>query len=299
MKTFRIVGFITIFIITLILNLHYVYAQSVTFRFAPPDGYKEMQTTDSTIELYVDGEKKITDTNTSKTEITYRKTANGYKVINKLVSVDAKRNGDKITSPVNDVLTGREVSFNLDNQGNITNIEGYDTLLQEINKVVDPKMQAVFTRILDPELLKQKTTTEWSGRVSDFVGKTVKEGDKWASVSSYRLRNNVLKYLISTNFTKVSPESVSIDFNYTSDKNSAAKILKSLSSEVASKIQITDFNDKEANLSGSGHRVLDPRTMLIKEEQISRSITADVATQDGKVHNTKRTESRIYKFDKL
>jgi len=281
------------------ISLQVAQAQSVTFRFGPPDGYKELQTTDSTIELYVDGQKRITDTNTSKTEIAYLKTDNGYKIINKLVGVDAKRNGNKVTSPVNDVLIGREVSFDLNSQGKIVEIEGYDTLLKEINKVVDPKMQAMFSKILEPELLKKKTITEWDGRIGDFIGKNVKEGEKWVSTSEYKLKNETLKYLITTVFTKVSAESVRIDFSYTTDKNNVAKIIKELNNDMVKNINISDFDSNSSSLTGSGYRILDPSTMLVKNEQISRSISAKVKTQDGVEHNTKRTETRDYKFEEL
>ena len=283
----------------LIITLQVAQAQSVTFEFDPPDGYKELQTTDSTIELYVDGNKRITDTNTSKTEITYLKTENGYKIINKLVGVDATRNGNKVTSPVNDVLIGREVSFNLDDQGKIIKIDGYDTLLKEISKVVEPDKKAIFSKMLDPELLKKKTITEWDGRIGDFSGKTVKEGEKWASTSDYKLKDRTIKYLITTVFTDVSPGSVRIDYTYTSDKNSVSNILKELNKDVGKDIHISDFDINSSSLSGSGYRILDPRTMLVKEENINRTISTNIRTQDGVEHNTKRSEKRDYRFEKL
>jgi len=299
MTSTNIIKYFLSLIFIFCISLQVAKAQSVTFRFGPPDGYKELQTTDSTIELYVGGQKRITDTNTSITEITYLKTDNGYKIINKLVGVDAKRNGNKVTSPVNDVLIGREVSFNLNSQGKIVKIEGYDTLLEEINKVVDPKMQAMFSKMLEPELLKKKTITEWDGRIGDFIGKNVKEGEEWVSTSEYKLKNETLKYLITTVFSKVSADSVRIDYSYTTDKNSVAKIIKELNNDMVKNINISDFDSNSSSLTGSGYRILDPRTMLVKKEQMSRSISAKIKTQDGIEHNTERTETRDYKFEEL
>jgi len=134
--------------------------------------------------------------------------------------------------------------------------------------------------MLNSEMLTARETTEWNGRIGDFIGATVALGETWSAEAPFQLPSG-----------KEIPFHTKISFNQPIDCGSChcMEVLTTYTSEgsaLADLVSETLSNiDKSAGgsgsaaveftegIEGSSRRVIDPSTMRIYSERIERTMT--------------------------
>lgn len=243
-------------------------AQEITFHFAPPVGKTFVQKIETTITNVDDG-KPTTTSETAESALTYEKRDGGYLLRGK--------------------TSGIEITYAMDANAQVSEIHGLDRMLEMTLKKVDPSMRAQYAAVVNEEALINREEAEWDGRVGYFVGKTVKIGDQWAERTPFPVPGGgELSFYIVTTFKSLDDcpagKCVRITFTSSTDARKLGDVVKKV-------LKSEDFTYDGFTVEGSGERLIDPNTMTIYAETMSRTI--EVALGDVK---STRNEVRKYTF---
>jgi hypothetical protein len=216
-----------------------------------------------------------------------------------------KRNGEVIKNPIATLLLSSVVTYSLDPNGNIIEIKGFEEFVDGISKQVPPQVFQQLTPMINIETLKAKEITEWNGRIGDYLGAKVRVGDTITANSPYQLPDgSTINYNISTNITAIEPcartNCVRIKQTYDSQADNLAKmsgsIVNKMAKSMATEIQTSSSESNSAHISGSVKRLVDPKTMLIHEEESKRIIVMKINAPGIGIVPMKVTETRLYEF---
>jgi hypothetical protein len=166
-----------------------------------------------------------------------------------------------------------------------------------------PEMVKSLASVINEDAMIDKEATEWDARISSFVGQTVKMGDLWTSTDELALpTGQSVVYHTATKFVEKvkcgTHDCVRIQFWYNSDAGAlqafVGKVLNDFA-DSAGTPQVKEISGAE--IVGEGERIIDPTTMLIYAESISRTVTMQMDVPGkGKVTVTGR-ETREIIFD--
>lgn len=279
-------------------------AQEFEFRFNPPDGIAFVQTSKITKIKDLGPLGKQTDETESKTKVVIKKTPSGYSAIFTPISATMSQDGKKVDNLILSLLQDIVVTYEVDAKGQLKTISGFDTLEKKIKETFPPEAVESLSTVINEQTMINKEKAEWNGRIGSFVGSRVNLGDVWTSTDEFALPKGGTVTFYST--TKVADkvkcgtwDCLQIQFSYNSD----AKALKDFIGKVASDIAEAANSPKpkpeisEVEIDGGGERLIDPNTMLIYSETLTRTmkIPMEVPGQ-GKVMTTMQ-EKREYTFD--
>ncbi len=282
-------------------------AEKVSFSFNPEDGITFFQILTTTRERDTGGAGRQVDEAVSKTKITMNRTDTGWDVVTEPVSTVMKRDGREIENPFVDVLSKLTVTYKLDPEGHILDIEGYEAVVDALKSQFPPPLGQQFAKTMNSGILKEKATSEWNSSVGDFVGKTVQIGDIWSAAVPYTLPDgSVLEYNVMTKFQALEPcaqtqcvriEQVSA--NEDADLSFVNETLKD-AAEAARQTgeqNVPEIRAKDSTMEGRSVRLIDPKTMLIYHEEVERTTTIMVDFPQVGVVPTTMKEKRLYEFE--
>jgi hypothetical protein len=292
-------------IANLIVSPNIAFAEDVTFKFNPPDSITFIQNLKTTTTTDMGSASRRNEVTESTIKITLFKTIDGYRVIAAPESVKTTLNAQPIENPILSLLQSAVVTYNLNKNGQVLSVSGYEKLIDMMKGSFPQQLWASVSSYLDPATLSNKDAAEWNGRIGSFVGQTVKIGEAWPVVKdSFAIPSSGTVYFYST--TKVAEKSkcgnidcVKVMFQYNSDGKALFDFIGNTSNELAR--ALGDSTSKMVlsggKIAGSGERLIDPKTMLIYSETLERTITTkNTAAGQGDTPIT-QTEKREYSFD--
>lgn len=242
-------------------------AETVTFRFAPPDGTTYVETLVLTRTLEQDNTVQRTDLQKGQARVRLDKTADGWTVTGTPISMSMESDGQPIRSPIVDALKGVVAIYRLDSRGNLLSIQGYEGLAEKVSQGLPPEEAQALAKALAPESILAREKVEWNARIGDYTGKTFELGSSWVTEAPLALPSGgqvQLRTRTELERTKCGDrDCVRLRFHYDSPPPS---------------------------VSGTSERVIDPSTMLIYFEVLDRTIPV----HDGLVLREKREQTYDY-----
>ncbi len=281
--------------------------EKIKFLFGPGENISFIQEL-TTIKEKDMGEKgKQLDESVSTTKITITKTESGWDVLSEPRSISMKRNGEEINNPIVSLLSSAVLTYKLDSDGTIINVEGYEPFIKGISEQIAPEVFKQLAPILNTEALESKEIVEWNGRIGDFAGVEVEIGDSFMADVPYQLPNGTtINYSVQTNIAALVPcgdnKCVRIEQFYDSQADNMAKMTGDVVSNLAEAtgVEVNNPSSQEntATIQGNVIRIIDPKTMLVYEEESTRTITMEIAIPETEgLVPVKTSEIRKYEFE--
>lgn len=259
-------------------------AESVTFRFAPPDGTTFVQTlvTTKTTEI---GSQKQTDATRSKVRLRFEKKPQGYILTGTPLSMTLERNGQAVENPLLDVLSQTVITYRIDPQGNLVAVQGYGEFQDRLFKTLPPQAVQALSKVVNEEAMVAREKAEWAGRIGDFSGNTLELGSSWTSASPFDLPSGEqIRFYTRTDVVGKercgARDCVRIRFRYDTDASALGAVAQKMVREVAAAAGAPRDSTEAVKvgrmgLSGGGERLVDPATLLVHAETLERTITME------------------------
>ena len=282
-----------------------VETQKVKFVFNPPDGISYIRMSKMTKVTDMGELGKRTDVTEFKTRVSIKKTSTGYSIVDTPISATMTRDGKEVDSPVLSVLQEVVITYELDTNGQLVSIKGFETLLEKMKQTLPPEVFQSLSTVLNEEAMSSKETAEWNGRIGNFIGREAKVGEVWTSTDEYALpTGEIITYYSATKFAELTTfdghDCVHIIFSYDSNASALAESLGKTLSDIYEDIGIPSEVKPEISnvaISGGGERLIDPMTMLIYSETVTRTVKMPMEfPKIGKIIVTS-DEKMEYNFD--
>lgn len=282
------------------------FASEMEFTLKLPLDKKYKINTKTTREKLYKGVKKTVEELVAVTEVGVELGigGDGYALIHKTISAKATRNGEVIEMPLIDILMDRDIVYEVGEDGELYEIYGYEMIDVDIKEYVkSPEMRKSLSNI-DEDVLKDKERAEWNSRIANFVGKKIRFGEKIISYEAHEIPNvgeiNLFTITeLSEDSSRQSSICINIHFEYSSDIKEIAKSANMTVSEILEKASVEEFAEKPSmRISGFGNRIIDPSTMMIYSETLSRTIVMNIATSNNELSEVIVNEKKehIYSY---
>jgi hypothetical protein len=297
--------------VTIILLAYFSSAISkeldtIYFSFAPGENISFTQKLTTIKEKDMGDKGKQLDESVSTTKITIIKTKSGWDVLAEPRSISMKRNGEEINNPIVSFLSSAVITYKLDSDGNILDVDGYEPFIEGISKQVTPEVFKQLKPILNIEAMKSKEIAEWNGRIGDYVGAEAQIGDSFVADVPYQIPNGAtINYSVQTKIAALVPcgdnKCVRIEQVYDSQADNLAKMTGEVVSNVTEaavpEIIKPSSESNTAIIKGNVTRVIDPKTMLVYEEESKRTIAMEIDIPGAGLVPVKTSETRKYEFE--
>lgn len=272
--------------------------KSNVFKFNPPDWTTYTHEVTKVKERNIGDGQIHKDTGKSKALVFIRKTDSGFIVRYHMMDLSLERDGKTIENPVFDLLANIDVRLYLDADGRLLSVEGYELVFDIIEKKFPPEVGQQLSKMINVEDLIRKEKAEWDGRFGNFIGIGFNIGDILLAVNDYSLPGGEeLTYYTGMEFTgtekKEGVNCVKVAFKYNTDADALASFIN-MKTE-AFKASMDEVSDVE--MQGEGLRLIDPETMLIYSESISRDILMDMSVPGKGMVKTHIKETEEHDFD--
>ncbi len=243
-------------------------AQTVTFRFAPPDGTQYVEYTQQSITQQTGAGKAATETTWLKTRVQFRKTAYGYLMTCTPLWRKRVVNGALQQSPSDVVWAQLVLTYDLDPAGTARTVHGYDAVPALVKAKFPAAVATKLLAGLNTTKIVEQQVAEWNQRVSEFKGKTAQVGGGWTQQTSSPLPSGLtVPMTVHASFpafaTRDGVHCMRVTLAQQGDPATLTKAMNSalrahLPPAQASKLPTVT----SLAVSGTGERLIDPATML-------------------------------------
>ncbi|MFC2129832.1 hypothetical protein ACFLSQ_00200 [Bacteroidota bacterium] len=295
----KILAVLFLFVLSSIVN-----GQEITFEFNPPDiTFNEILKTDKI--TLVDGIKQKEDEITATMKIVLKKSNTGYRISKTPMMMNSKRDGEVFQNPIFMFLTNIATTGEIDKNGTLINVSGYESLIPRAKKELPAKVADAMMISANEEAMINKAKAEWNARISDFAGQSVQIGNMFSGEGKFPLPNgekltffSVVKVADTVEFE--GRKCVKIEFKNSSTPEDLA-LFMGYSVEETSQIFNFDANHglrTSIILNGHGERIIDPNTMLIYSEKTFRRVEmkTEEMGDESKTITTLETKEYIYEY---
>ncbi len=245
----------------------------------------------------VEGEKEI---NNLQNKVKIKRRWGGYKVLVTPLSHSITKGAQVVKSPITEILLKQRFTFKIGKDGEIKEALGFDKFYEDVKQIFPKELMNVYNNFFAPDTLIAKEKRQWNERITSYLGKKVKKGDRWAYESEYLVPRGKLNYYTIVEIEDIEKKDkktlVTIKYSYSSN----AKDLGKLAKDVIDELPIEEGKAIElsgAKLSGGGKRIIDANTMLIYYEELEKVISFELELPDGSSSKLSRSENKIYEFD--
>lgn len=281
------------------------FAEEITFKFNPPDSISFIQNLKSTRSTEMGAMGKRDEVTESSVQIVMSKTADGYNLIATPISVSTTMNGQPVDNPILALLQNAVVTYNIDKDGQIISITGYEKLIDIMKSSFPEQVWESISSYLNPEALANKDAAEWNGRIGSFIGRSAKIGEAWPAVTdSFTIPNGgTIRFYSTTKVTEKTKcgngDCVRVRFSYNTDPRALFEFMGNAANDLAKVVGDSTFSldVSGGTITGSGERLVDPQTMLIYSETIERSISTKMTMPGQGEMPITQSEKREYLFD--
>jgi len=279
--------------------------EEATFAFAPPDGLvcherrrqvvrKDAGTAGGTTE-------DVTD---AVVRHRFVRTPAGWRVTSQTLSAEVVRNGTPVTDPVTAALVGRELVYEVGEDGALRAVRGLEDLGEAAARFATPDLRDVLRRMLDPTILAERERTEWQRRIGDLVGRRVRVGEIWEGQAEIGSQSGSMPVVTLTRFSHIAPRDgrilVRLDFAYAGDRETARRRLEETDRVGAGRkppVAVRPGQDSRPVVIGGGSRVIEASTMTVLSEQLRQVTVASTELAGMGRVRLERTDVREAVFD--
>jgi hypothetical protein len=294
-------------------------AAAEQFQFNPPEGTTYVLSVRTTRVTTLGALGKRTEDRETSERVQITRTPDGFSLTGTGISGTLNRDGEKVESPIFKMLTGITVTTEVDGRGQVKSMRGFDQFIRKLQSALPPGvLETMPPGVISEEAMVNRETAEWNGRISSFVGREVKVGDVWKSTERYELpTGGVANYQTTTRIVGREQfngqDCVRIRFSYTAAAPGTAAALgttapvpllggtagagkKPRGKASAGKTNRTKPRPGTMSITGGGDRLIDPATMLIYAEFLTRTIKMPIDVRGrGKVAST-MVEKKQYRY---
>lgn len=277
--------FVAVLTILLTLSLP-TYAEEINFTFNPPPDLSYRQLMSSTKKLSYETGQSQTDVSQAEISIDVQKTKTGYNMTATPVSMTMFRNDQPIENPLFSILSDLVVHYDIDSNGKLLGVSGYDEFLEAARNSMPPEIINTIQSVFNKQSMTAKEMSEWNGRIGNFVGEKISLGDKWIDTTDFLLPDgDSLLFYTVTKFEELvdcnGQDCLKITFHYHSKPDSLEKKFGMEIADIIKEDTDTTVTGEITypELYGEGYRIINPATMLIYDEYTNRTIRMVVLTQ--------------------
>jgi hypothetical protein len=262
--------------------------ERVTFRFAPPDGTTLVQQLTSTRSTVSGSFARRNLHSVTKSSVEFRKRADGYVVTATLLSSETMLDGRTTLEAAYEALRGVPISYRVRADGTLEGIDGLAGLAEKANASAPSGSAPQLEQQLREDVLAEHETEEWNERIGKLSGRTVSIGESIDGEESYTLPSGeAIALRTRTTFRRFErcgrARCVRIERQFGSNEDA-----------LAGKPGPPGATPR---VSGSLRRLIDPQTMLVYAEDLSRSVEAEVKGPDDALVRVSIRETRRYTFE--
>ena len=279
---------------------------TIKFSFSPGGSTSFMQKLTTIKEKDMGAKGQQLDESVSTTKFTITKNGSGWDVLAEPKNISMRRNKEEINNPIVSLLSSAVITYKLDSDGNIVDVDGYEPFIDAISKQIPPEVFKQLAPILNIDVMKAKDIAEWNGRIGDYVGVEVEIGDTFVAEIPYQIPNGpTIDYRVQTSISALVPcgekKCLRIEQHYDSRADNLAKmtgeVVSNVSEALSPELSGSSSDSNTAIIKGEVVRVIDPETMLIYAENSSRTIAMEIDLPGEGLIPVKTTETRSYEFE--
>lgn len=219
-----------------------------------------------------------------------------------LLSMELERNGRKVDDPISRFLINEVITVLVADDGELLSVSGFDKIAAAIRRAFPPKVVAAIEPVAGERAMVAKMAAEWSGRITDFVGRELRVGEAYHWPAAFTLQNGeVVEYQVRTAIAELVPCATNpcarLVQTYDSDAAAAGELAGEVAEGAAASIgaDVTAAELRGTRVSGSISRLIDPETMLIYDEILDRTLEATMV-QEGEQAPMVQEEKKLYSF---
>lgn len=254
-------------------------AEPATFRFAPADGTSYVLEAAIRQTRSLAGLGSQSSVTVSRTQITVARSATGFRLTSKPLSVKVVRDGQEVDDPLMGVLQEARLVYVVDADGKLVAVEGFAPVVERLNGRLSEEEARAMAPVLNEQALVARERVEWEGRYGDFIGKSFAEKDVWKGSAPLTLPDGKrAEYRLETSFgaPRACGEKSCVEVRTAYDENVELGGLR---------------------VSGAIRRVIEPDTMQIHSEHASHKLEwmTQVPGRDEPVR-AEVSEEREYRY---
>lgn len=253
-------------------------SKSITLQFNPPDGLSYKATLKKTVIEDPGKSGGHLEVLISKRRINVRRTPTGFALESVPISTKIVRDGLEVNNSIVSVLQNFLISYDLDSLGRIVAVHGYENLMKNMEaRFSSPEIQS-FSSIFNEQTFTEGEMGQWNSRIGSLMGRTVSVGKSWEGTEEYPLPTGGKTILHTT--TDV-----------------LAQVPCGQGNCLKLRTTYRSGNSAEVQVSGQGIRLIDPATMLIHSEAITRTMKIRDKTPGQSREPMTITEKKEYRAD--
>lgn len=236
------------------------------FIFNPPVGRPLVESLKRThIEI---GRRTSVEVFEVQMQVVTRRTAAGYALARTPLLLRHARDGKQLAQAMGSSLRGVVLTDETDANGQLLALHGYERLGGAGRHFV---AQAV---------------ARWNSRIGDFAGHSVRVGDVAISRHAYRLpTGREAWFYAATKYVGAVPcgqrQCLQMQFAWSSDPSELGLSISALPMGYQA-VALTEHVQAGLEVTGSGHRLIDPGTMLIYSESVQQRVRTWMQRPGGK-----------------
>jgi hypothetical protein len=232
--------------------------EAVTFRYAPPadTGYELVVRQTRTVEFEGVGRQKSRID--SRSAVTIARVAGGYTVTTRSLDVRMQRDGRQVNDPVLAALQDVATVLRVASDGRLLSVEGYDGLEARLRARFPAEVVDQLAPALSPEALVAQERSEWQGRFGALLGRTVEPGEVLRGETTVQVAGQPLLCDVETRIIQ----------RVACGERRCVRLASVYQDRASAG---AGDADPATSVRGESERVLDPETMLIFQESMSRT----------------------------
>ncbi len=241
-------------------------AQELQFSFNPPTERSLIESLKRTRIESSSGRPTLTEVLEMQMQVVVRRTGTGYTLVRKPLLLRRTYNGkpvQAIPGPIAGVVLTDETDIN----GQLLALHGYERLAKRSGRVAGAAVKNFVAQAV----------AHWNSRIGHFAGRSIQLGDVAVTRQSYDLLSGPPAWFYTaTKYTGLVPcgskRCLQVQFSCDSNPSTLGLAISALPESGYREAAHLQPAQDGLEITGSGHRLIDPDTMLIYSESAQRSI---------------------------
>ena len=264
--------------------------ETARFRFAPPVGQelavagKAWRTVGvpgiATVDVTLDGSSRVRVKRLSAWKLEWLETIEKLRV---------ESAGSDLLPGVSRQVAGTELRYEVMDDGDLVGVGGFDRLQQVLRQAAAELDRAEEFEAVTPWRLRERERDDWNERVHALVGKAVVLGQAIDATSRIDLgHGRLLAHQVRLTPVEWRPcvtgRCVAVKVEYLADPEAVSRVVNSPAAGLIPQLAELDPTVKIRGVEvlGGGERVIDPATMLVFAENVTRKLHLTFGWEDGR-----------------
>jgi hypothetical protein len=254
------------------------HENGATFRFDPPDGTRYVLTSSGTQVLDF-GEGRATSTQSeSNTLYSFHRLADGHSVTFGVPGGEAEGPGAAGKQLTTEPLKGASLTYKIDDAWRLVDVSGIEEIGRRARETLAPEALAMVGGVFSKETISATAQADWEREVLNYKDRSATPGSVWLATEHYPLPSgDMVEFHVALKVTGEQTvdgrNCVRVEFKYASDP---VELRGFLGPEHESLLSGKKPFGGGARVSGRGHRIVDPATLLPYGQKVERVIETTI-----------------------